>query len=74
MLYKGQRSRTPPVYSLFKFQSKFMFCKWKTVFLLLYFKYWRTLHVKEYEWRYKIGLKRLYFKLKVYAQAAHFSV
>ena len=26
MLYKGRRSRTPPVYSLFKFQSKFMFC------------------------------------------------
>ena len=38
MLYKGRRSRTPPVYSLFKFQSKFMFCKCKTVFLLLYFK------------------------------------
>ena len=35
MLYKGQRSRTHPVYSLFKFQSKFMFCKCKTVFLLL---------------------------------------
>ena len=29
-------------------------------------KYWRTLHVKEYERRYKIGLKRFYFKLKVY--------
>ena len=38
MLYKGPRSRTPQVYSLFKFQSKFMFCKCKTVFLLLYFK------------------------------------
>ena len=38
MLYKGRRSRTPPVYSLFKFQSKFMFCECKTVFLLLYFK------------------------------------
>ena len=38
MLYKGQRSRTHPVYSLFKFQSKFMFCKCKTVFLLMYFK------------------------------------
>ena len=38
MLYKGRRSRAPPVYSLFKFQSKFMFCKCKTVFLLLYFK------------------------------------
>ena len=38
MLYKGQRSRRPPVYSLFKFQSKFMFCKCKTVFLLLHFK------------------------------------
>ena len=35
MLYKGRRSRTHPVYSLFKFQSKFMFCKCKTVFLLL---------------------------------------
>ena len=35
MLYKGWRSRTHPVYSLFKFQSKFMFCKCKTVFLLL---------------------------------------
>ena len=38
MLYKGWRSRTPPVYSLFKFKSKFMFCKCKTVFLFLYFK------------------------------------
>ena len=38
MLYKGRRSRTPTVYSLFEFQSKFMFCKCKTVFLLLYFK------------------------------------
>ena len=35
MIYKGQRSRTHPVYSLFKFQSKFMFCECKTVFLLL---------------------------------------
>ena len=35
MLYKGRRSCTHPVYSLFKFQSKFMFCKCKTVFLLL---------------------------------------
>ena len=35
MLYTGRRSRTHPVYSLFKFQSKFMFCKCKTVFLLL---------------------------------------
>ena len=35
MLYKGRHSRTHPVYSLFKFQSKFMFCKCKTVFLLL---------------------------------------
>ena len=35
MLYNGRRSRTHPVYSLFKFQSKFMFCKCKTVFLLL---------------------------------------
>ena len=35
MLYKGRRSSTHPVYSLFKFQSKFMFCKCKTVFLLL---------------------------------------
>ena len=35
MLYKSWRSRTHPVYSLFKFQSKFMFCKCKTVFLLL---------------------------------------
>ena len=35
MLYKGRRSRTHPVYSLFKFQSKFMSCKCKTVFLLL---------------------------------------
>ena len=35
MLYKGRRSRTHPVYSLFKFQTKFMFCKCKTVFLLL---------------------------------------
>ena len=35
MLYKGRRSRTHPVYSLCKFQSKFMFCKCKTVFLLL---------------------------------------
>ena len=35
MLYKGWLSRTYPVYSLFKFQSKFMFCKCKTVFLLL---------------------------------------
>ena len=35
MLYKGRCSRTHPVYSLFKFQSKFMFCKCKTVFLLL---------------------------------------
>ena len=26
MLYKGRCSRTHPVYSLFKFQSKFMFC------------------------------------------------
>ena len=26
MRYKGRRSRTPPVYSLFKFQSKYMFC------------------------------------------------
>ena len=26
MLCKGRRSRSPPVYSLFKFQSKFMFC------------------------------------------------
>ena len=26
MLYKGRRSRIPPVYLLFKFQSKFMFC------------------------------------------------
>ena len=26
----------------------------------------RTLHVKEYERRYKIGLKRFCFKLKVY--------
>ena len=38
MLYKGRRSCTPSVYSLFKFQSKFMFCKCKTVFLLQYFK------------------------------------
>ena len=35
MLHKGWRSRTHPVYSLFKFQSKFMFYKCKTVFLLL---------------------------------------
>ena len=35
MLYKGRRSRTHPVYSLFKFQSKFMFCKCKTVLLLM---------------------------------------
>ena len=35
MLYKGWGSHTHPVYSLFKFQSKFMFCKCKTVFLLL---------------------------------------
>ena len=39
MLYKGRRRRTHPVYSLFKFKSKFnMFCKYKTVFLLQYFK------------------------------------
>ena len=35
MLYKGRRSRYPPVYSLFKFQSKFVFCKCKTVFLII---------------------------------------
>ena len=35
MLYKGRRSRTHPVYSLFKSQSKFMLCKCKAVFLLL---------------------------------------
>ena len=35
MLYKGRRSRIHPVYSVFKFQSKFMFCKCKTVVLLL---------------------------------------
>ena len=35
MLYKGRRSRTPPVYSLLKFESKFMFCKCKTYYLLI---------------------------------------
>ena len=35
MLYKGRRSRTPPVYSLFKFQSKFMFYKCKIYYFFI---------------------------------------
>ena len=36
---KGRRSRTPPVYSLFKFQSKFMFCiKMKDCLLITVFQ------------------------------------
>ena len=67
MLYKGRRSRTLPVYSLFKFQSKrFMFCKSNMSSYYCISKHWRTLNVKEYEQRYKIGFKRFYFKLKVY--------
>ena len=54
---------------LSKFQSNWVSLCFVNARLSSYYcisKYWRTLHVKEYEPRYKIGLKRFCFKLKVY--------